>query len=405
MTFEGWAVLATIVACLTVLIGTSISVDIVLFAGLAVLFISGILPAEQALSGFSNEGMLTVGALYIVAAGLKETGAIQFIVHRVMGNAKTVKNAQLRIMSPVMVMSAFLNNTPIVASFIPALERWSRISNIPVSKILIPLSYAAILGGTCTLIGTSTNLIINGLMIEEASVRSLGILEPALIGIPFAVADERRYLFPLFPFLIILSTIAIQRVTNYGLNTFSFSHRQKSIFLVITTGIVLLLSVIFTTGITGFGYGPPNTAFENEKIEFTEYLVDNYDGRILRDEIVIDYLAYVSLTSDDNDFKSFKSPRGKNPYPDLYEPGKVVWLSVNGKTIEELITNGETRELKYIGILEKGSYFFPFLNDLYYNEEKYPYMEKIFDSDEMDYKEFKIKAFEINYQKFHELYG
>ena len=229
-----------------------------------------------------------------------------------------------------------------------------------------------------------------------------------LIGvlvIPFAIIDERRFLFTLFPFLIILSTIPIQRVTNYGLSTFSFNERQKSIFLVIVIGIVLLLSTIFTMGVGEFGYGQPNSVMEHEKIEFTEYLVDNYDGRILRDETVIDYLAYVSLTSDDNDFKSFKSPRGKNPYPDLYEPGKVVWLSVNGKTIEELITNGETRELKYIGILEKGSYFFPFLNDLYYNEEKYPYMEKIFDSDEMDYKEFKIKAFEINYQKFHELYG
>ena len=92
---------------------------------------------------------------------------------------------------------------------------------------------------------------------------------------------------------------------------------------------------------------------------------------------MVDYLFYVSLIQDDNaDFKEFKSPREKDPYPDLYEPGKVVWLQVNGKTIEELITNGETIGLKYIGILEKGSYFFPFMNDLYYNEEKYPYMEK-----------------------------
>ncbi|WP_103665898.1 SLC13 family permease [Gracilimonas amylolytica] len=188
MTFEGWFVLGVILICLFLLVGTSISVDIILFAGLAVIFITGILPAEQALSGFSNEGMLTVAALYIVAAGLKETGAIHFIVQKVMGDAKTVKKAQLRIMSPVMVMSAFLNNTPIVASFIPALERWSRISQIPVSKILIPLSYAAILGGTCTLIGTSTNLIINGLMIQHGSLQTIGLLEPALIGIPVAIA-------------------------------------------------------------------------------------------------------------------------------------------------------------------------------------------------------------------------
>ncbi len=188
MIFEGWIVLGVILLCLVLLISTSISVDIVLFAGLAIIFILGIIPADQALSGFSNEGMLTVAALYIIAAGLKESGAIQFIVQRVMGNARTVKKAQFRIMSPVMIMSAFLNNTPIVASFIPALVRWTRISRIPVSKILIPLSYAAILGGTCTLIGTSTNLILNGLLIEEATTRSLGIFEPALIGIPCAIA-------------------------------------------------------------------------------------------------------------------------------------------------------------------------------------------------------------------------
>ena len=231
------------------------------------------------------------------------------------------------------------------------------------------------------------------------------IVTISILIIPFAIADERRYLFSLFPFLIILSTIPIQRVTDYGLSTFSFNERQKSTFLVIIVGIVILLSGIFTTGITGFGYGLPNTALENEKIKFTEYLVENFDGRMLRDEVVNDYLAYVNLTSDDNDFKTFKSPRGKNPYPDLYEPGKVVRMSVYGKTVEELVTNGETRDLKYIAILEKGSYFFPFLNDLYYNEEKYPYMKKIFDSNEMNYKEFKIKVFEINYKIYHKLNG
>ena len=227
------------------------------------------------------------------------------------------------------------------------------------------------------------------------------IITISILIIPFAIVEERRYLFSLFPFLIILSTIPIQRVTNYGLSTFSFNERQKSIFLVIVAGIALLLSGIFTTGITGFGYGLPNTALEFEKVKFTEYLVENFDGRILRDETVIDYLSYVNLISGDNaDFKTIQSPRGKDPYPDLYKPGKVVWLHVNGKTVEELVTNGQARGLKYIGILEKGSYFFPFLNDLYYNEENYPYMKKIFDSDEMNYKEFKIKVFEIDYVKF-----
>ena len=225
-----------------------------------------------------------------------------------------------------------------------------------------------------------------------------------VLAIPFAVIDERRYLFTLFPFLIILSTIPIQRVTNYGLGAFSFNEKQKSAFLVIITGIALLLAAIFTMGIGEYGYGLPNLTLENEKLQFAEYLVENFDGRILRDDKTLDYLAYVSLTSgNDIDFKEFKSPRGKDPYPDLYEPGKVVWLSVNGKTAEELVTNGQTKGLKYIGILEQGSNFFPFLNDLYYNEENYAYMKKIFDSDEMNYKEFKIKVFEIDYKKFHEL--
>ena len=226
----------------------------------------------------------------------------------------------------------------------------------------------------------------------------------SILIIPFAIVDERRYLFVLFPFLIILSVIPIQRVTKYGLNTFSFNRRQKSGFLVIVASTILISSRVFTIGIAGFGFGPPNTALEFEKVKFTEHLVEYFDGKILREQTVDDYLAYVNLVSSDNHFKSFKSPREKDPFPDLYEPGKVVRISVYGRTMEELITNAEIKDLKFIGVLEKGSYFFPFLNHLYDNEENYPYMKKIFDSDEMGYKEFKIKVFEIDYKKFHELH-
>ena len=225
----------------------------------------------------------------------------------------------------------------------------------------------------------------------------------SVIMIPFAIIEERRWLFPIFPFLIILSTIPIQRITNYGLNTFQFSEKQKSIFLVGVICTVLILACTFTMGIGGVGYGSPNSALEHEKVKFTEYLVENFDGRILRDAVVNDYLAYVNIASDDNNFKTFKSPRGKDPYPDQYEPGKVVRMNVYGKTIENLITNGETIMLKYVGIPEEGSYLFPFLDDIYYNEENYPYMKKIFDSDEMGYEQFKIKVFEIDYKTFHEL--
>ncbi|WP_417372241.1 SLC13 family permease [Gelidibacter japonicus] len=187
MGFEAWCVVSVLIICLGLLVSTSFSAELILFGGLTFLIVTGITTPEIALNGFSNQGMLTVAALYVVATGLKETGAVHYVVKHVMGNSNTVRSSQVRVMAPVMVMSAFFNNTPIVASFIPALEKWSRKTNVPVSKILIPLSYAAILGGTCTLIGTSTNLILNGLLIEEGNVRSLGLFEPALVGIPCAI--------------------------------------------------------------------------------------------------------------------------------------------------------------------------------------------------------------------------
>lgn len=187
MTIAAWGVIFIILLCLVLLITTNLSPDIVFLGGLTLIIVANIVRPAEALVGFSNQGMLTVAALYVVAAGLKETGAIQFIVNRIIGRSRTIRRAQLRIMAPVMVTSAFLNNTPVVASFIPALEDWARKNRIPASKLLIPLSYSAILGGTCTLIGTSTNLIVNGLLIAEGSTASLGIFEPGLIGIPCAI--------------------------------------------------------------------------------------------------------------------------------------------------------------------------------------------------------------------------
>ena len=139
MAFEGIAVLAVIGIILVMLITSQLPVDLVLLAGLSALLIFGVIDPETALSGFSNEGMLTVAALYIVAAGLRETGAIQKIIQRLLGNTENIRTAQAKIMAPVMVLSAFMNNTPIVASFIPALEQWSRKTKVPLSNYLFRL--------------------------------------------------------------------------------------------------------------------------------------------------------------------------------------------------------------------------------------------------------------------------
>lgn len=187
MGFESIFIFGVIFSCLLFLVFTNISPDVVFVSGLTMIIVFGIVPVSEALVGFSNEGMLTVAALYVVATGLRETGAIQYVIQNLLGHPEILWKAQARIVAPVMGMSAFLNNTPIVASFIPALQEWARTYRVPVSKIMIPLSYAAILGGTCTLIGTSTNLIVNGLLIAEKGI-ALNLFEPAYVGVPIAMA-------------------------------------------------------------------------------------------------------------------------------------------------------------------------------------------------------------------------
>lgn len=186
MDASGIVLIVLVFLALLALVVKNYPADVVFVGVLTIILVFGIITPSEALVGFSNEGMLTVAALYVVAAGLRETGAIQFIVQKLLGQPRELWKTQAKIISPVLGMSAFLNNTPIVASFIPALQEWARKFRVPDSKLLIPLSYAAILGGTCTLIGTSTNLIVNGLLISEKGI-TLNLFDPAFVGLPLAV--------------------------------------------------------------------------------------------------------------------------------------------------------------------------------------------------------------------------
>lgn len=184
MSLEAWFVIFVLLLCFSLLATNRFSPDLILMAGLTLVLVTGIVSPEQALSGLANEGMVTVGVLYIVVSGFRETGGINWIVQSVLGIPKSLKQAQLKIMAPVAFMSAFLNNTPIVAIFIPAIDDWAKRYNLSVSKLMLPLSYAAIAGGTCTLIGTSTNLVINGLIASETGYPVFGVFDLALVGIP-----------------------------------------------------------------------------------------------------------------------------------------------------------------------------------------------------------------------------
>ena len=186
MGWEGWFSIGVTLFCFSILALTRISPDIVMVGGLTLLLVAGVLSPDQALAGLANEGMVTVGVLYVVVAGLRDTGGISWIVNAVLGKPRSLPHAQLRLMSPVAAMSAFLNNTPVVAMFIPAVSDWAKRNQLSVSRLMIPLSFASIAGGICTLIGTSTNLVINGLLINETG-SGLALFELAWIGIPITL--------------------------------------------------------------------------------------------------------------------------------------------------------------------------------------------------------------------------
>ncbi len=175
LTFEMCATLAVLVLLLIGLI-RDLPTD-VLFVGAVVLLAAlGIIKPEEAFGGFANSGMLTVAALFVVAAALRETGVMEFVGERFLGHVETEGKA-LFYMAVVLIPSAMvLNNTPKVALLVPVLIAWCRKRRISPSRLLMPLSFLSILGGTCSLIGTSTNLVVQGLLIKS-KLRPMSMFE------------------------------------------------------------------------------------------------------------------------------------------------------------------------------------------------------------------------------------
>lgn len=184
MEWQGVFAITLTLATLTTLIFSRISPHLVMMAALAVLSASGVLTASEALAGFSNAGLITVAAMFIVATGIHATGGIDMLVDRWLGKPKTVRSAQLRLCAPVILLSGFLNNTPVVATLIPAVSAWGRKLGINSSKLMIPLSYAAIMGGTLTLIGTSTNLIVNSQYQTLTGDTGFSLFAIGMVGLP-----------------------------------------------------------------------------------------------------------------------------------------------------------------------------------------------------------------------------
>ncbi len=186
MTADAWLTALVVVLILVALVLELASPSVLVFTGVVVLLLLDVLDAQGALSGFSNPAPFTVGALFVVARAVSKTGAIRPLTRSLLGETGSVRRPLLRMLVPTTFASGFMNNIPLVAMMIPEVSAWARKRGSDVSRFLLPLSYAAILGGLLTIIGTSTNLVVAGQM-SGAGLESFGFFELGLVGLPIVI--------------------------------------------------------------------------------------------------------------------------------------------------------------------------------------------------------------------------
>lgn len=187
MDWQGWLTILVVVLMVTAMARELAGPDLILLAGLFTLAAAGVLTPAETFSGFSNPAMATVGALLVMSAALRDSGAMEATFGRLFGRTRNEAVALLRMIVPISVLSAFLNNTTIVAMMTPVVIDWTRRNRLAPSRFLIPLSYATVLGGVTTLIGTTTNLLVSGLL-DQSGMEPMGLFELAPVGIPVCVA-------------------------------------------------------------------------------------------------------------------------------------------------------------------------------------------------------------------------
>ena len=188
-----WIVAFLVLAMIGALLTGRFGTDIVFMGVLTGLVASGVISPSGAIQGFANPMVITIALLYVVAAGMKQTGAMSLLSGPLLNKAGSVRSTQARLVAPVAAMSAFVNNTPIVAMFLPVLKGVAKRGGFSGSQLFMPLSFASILGGVCTLIGTSTNLVVAGLLVRDEvsfggeAVR-FDMFTLSWVGVPIAVA-------------------------------------------------------------------------------------------------------------------------------------------------------------------------------------------------------------------------
>ena len=184
MGFDAWFTLAIVALLVLSLVSNKIGPDTAMLGALTALLVGGVLTMTEAAAGFADPSVIMIGALFYVATGLTETGAVEMHAQRLLGRPKTLVGALLRLMVPVTLMSGFMNNTPIVAMYMPIVHDWARKLGISPSKLFMPLSFAATLGGACTLIGTSTNLAVGQLWAGYARDHEAELASKFALAVP-----------------------------------------------------------------------------------------------------------------------------------------------------------------------------------------------------------------------------
>ena len=204
-----WQVVLTVIVLVVmfvVLITDRVGTDSVMLTALTIFYIARIIDTKEALAGFSSQGLLTVLVLFVVAEGLNKTGALNWYVAKLLGQPKTVTGAQLRVMVPIAILSGFINDTPLVTITLPIVIQWARKINLSTRYLLMPLSFAALLGGVCTLIGTSTNLVVAALLQDnypdEPQFQNMALFEIGQYGVPIALLGI-AYVILATPFLLV----------------------------------------------------------------------------------------------------------------------------------------------------------------------------------------------------------
>jgi di/tricarboxylate transporter len=194
MSWEAWLTLGVIVVAIGLMVRELLPPVVAMLGAVIVLLLAGVIEAEEAFVGFSNAAPLTIAALYVLAGAASKAGLMQPLVQATLGNGLSLRSNLGRLLPPVAAASSVLNNTPIVAVMVPEIETWAARHGKPVSRYLMPLSFASILGGIVTLIGTSTNLVVSGLLAGETG-EELAFFEITKVGLPIAIVGTALLVF------------------------------------------------------------------------------------------------------------------------------------------------------------------------------------------------------------------